>query len=59
MRVIAPGADVLPPSAAYLADLGLLKFEVGKRWLLDVTLDNGKQGINKNLEPDLPMAIHY
>jgi Glyoxalase-like domain len=59
MRVIAPGADVLPPSASYLADLGLIKFEVGKRWLLDVTLDNGRQGINKNLEPDLPMAIHY
>ena len=59
VRVIAPSADSLPPSASYLADHGLLKFEVGKRWLLDVTLDGGKQGVTKNLEPDLPMVIHY
>jgi hypothetical protein len=36
-----------------------VKFEVGGRWLLDVTLDNGAQGVTKNFQPDLPMVIHY
>jgi hypothetical protein len=59
MRVIAPSADCLPLAAPYLAERGLIKFEVGNRWLLEVTLDEGKQGVTKNLEPDLPMVIHY
>jgi hypothetical protein len=59
LRVVAPGADGLPPAASYIAGLGPVKFEVGGRWLLDVTLDGGKQGKTRNLEPDLPMVIHY
>ena len=59
MRVLAPGADALPPAASYIADHGLVKFDVGGRWLLDVTLDNGRQGVTRSLEPDLPMVIHY
>ena len=59
MRVIAPSAESLPPAAAYIANLGLVKFDIGKHWLLEVTLDNGKQRKTKNLEPDLPMVIHY
>jgi hypothetical protein len=38
---------------------GLVKFEVGRQWLLEVTLDKGKQRKTKNLQPDLPMVIHY
>src|SRR5262249_23293868 len=45
MRIVAPSADSLPPSASYLAKNGLVKFEVGDRWLLEVTLDEGKQGV--------------
>jgi hypothetical protein len=59
LRVVAPNANGFPPAASYLADRGLIKFDVGQKWLLDVTLDNGRQGISKNLEPDLPMIIHY
>ena len=59
LLVMAPDVESLPPAALYLSDHGLIKFQVGKRWLLDVTLDNGKQGVSKNLEPDLPMVIHY
>ena len=59
LRVVAPAADGFPPAASYLAGFGLVKFDVGRRWLLDVTLDNGKQGVTKNLEPDLPIVIHY
>ena len=59
LRVVAPSADGLPPAASYIAGHGLVKFDVGSQWLLDVTLDNGKQGVTKDLQPDLPMVIHY
>jgi len=59
VRVVAPSADSLPPAASYIADHELVKFDVGSRWLLDVTLDGGKQGVTRNLEPDLPMVVHY
>jgi hypothetical protein len=59
LRVVAPSADALPPAAAYIAKLGLVKFDIGKHWLLEVTLDKGKQRKTKNLQPDLPMVIHY
>ena len=59
VRVVAPSADSLPPSAAYIAGHGLMKFDVGDRWLLELTLDNGKQRVTKNFQPDLPLVIHY
>lgn len=59
VRVVAPSADRYPPAAMYIAGLGLVKFDIGREWLLDVTLDNGKQGVTKDLEPDLPLVIHY
>lgn len=59
LRVVAPDPDGLPPAASYLARHALVKFDVGSHWLLEVTLDNGKQGVTKDLEPDLPMVIHY
>ena len=59
MRVVAPGADRFPPAASYIAGHGLVKFDVGEQWLLDVTLDNGAQGVTKDLQPDLPMVVHY
>lgn len=59
MRVVAPNADRFPPAATYIVGLGLVKFDIGRQWLLDVTLDNGKQGVTKDLEPDLPLVIHY
>jgi hypothetical protein len=59
LRVIAPDSDRLPPASSYLARHGLVTFDMGSHWLLDVTLDNGKQGVTKDLEPDLPMVVHY
>lgn len=59
LRVVAPSADGFPPAASYIAGHRLVKFDVGSHWLLDVTLDNGTQGVTKSLEPDLPMVIHY
>lgn len=59
IRVVAPAADGLPPAAAYLAGHRLVKFDVENQWLLDVTLDDGRQGVTSDLRPDLPMVIHY
>jgi len=59
LRVVAPSADRLPPAASYVAGLGLMKFDIRKQWLLDVTLDDRKQGVTKDLRPELPMMIHY
>src|SRR5215510_6079306 len=39
LRVVAPSADSFPPAASYIEDHGLVKFDVGRRWLLEVTLD--------------------
>jgi hypothetical protein len=36
-----------------------VKFDVGRPWLLDVTLDGGKQGVTRSLESDLPMIVRY
>jgi hypothetical protein len=59
LRVVAPATDRFPPAASYIAGHGLVKFDTGSHWLLDVTLDNGKQGVTKDLEPELPMVIYY
>jgi hypothetical protein len=59
LRVVAPNVNRFPPAATYLAGRGLLKLDVGSQWLLDVTLDDGKQGVTKDLRPTLPMVIHY
>ena len=59
LRVVAPSAEALPPAASYIASKGLMKFDVGSEWLLDVTLDDGAQRVTKDLRPDLPMLIHY
>ncbi len=59
VRVVAPTAEDLPPAASYLGEHGLLKFEVGTQWLLDVILDEGRQGITKDLQPGLPLVIHF
>jgi hypothetical protein len=59
LHVVAPAADRLPPSASWIASQELMKFDIGEQWLLDVTLDDGKQGITKDFRPDLPMIVRY
>ena len=61
MRVVAPAptSDRLPPAAAYVAEHGLMTFTSGAEWLLEVTLDEGRQGVTRDLRPTLPMVIHY
>jgi hypothetical protein len=59
LRVVGPSADVFPPAASYVAGYGLVRFDVGKHWLLEATLDDGAQGLTRDLQPNLPMVIHY
>jgi hypothetical protein len=59
MRVVAPSADALPPSAGYVEEHGLMRFGVGSEWLLEVTLDAGAQGKTVNFQPALPLTIRY
>lgn len=59
MRVVAPGTEALPAAAKYLSDLGLIKFDVGGDWLLEVTLDDGARRVTKDFRPELPLVIHY
>lgn len=57
--ILAPNADRFPSSAAYLAGFGLATFDVGPGWRIEVTLDGGAKGVTRNLEPDLPMVVHF
>jgi len=61
LRVVAPSPaeERLPPAAKYVVDHGLMKLDVGNEWLLEVTLDDGKQAVTRDLRPTLPMVIHY
>jgi hypothetical protein len=58
-KVVAPNADLLPPAAAYVQKQGLMKFEVGDGWVLEMTIDNGAQKVTKDLRPRLPLVVHY
>ena len=59
LQVQAPTVDGFPPAASYIAEQGLVTFEAGSQWLLDVTLDNDAQGRTVDCRPDLPLVIHY
>ena len=51
LGVVAPSVDGFPAAASFIAGHRLVKFDVGSQWLLEVTLDNGRQGVTKDLEP--------
>ena len=59
VRVVVPDAADLPPAAGYLAEAGVAKFDVGPAWLMEITLDEGRQGVARDLRPELPLVIHY
>ncbi len=59
LRVMGPAVDSFPPAASYIAEHGVVDFEVGGKWLLAVTLDNRAQGRTLDFQPDLPMVVRY
>ncbi len=48
-----PATPATLPFATWrvLAARGLVTFDTGSRWILDVTLDNGKQRVTKDVQP--------
>lgn len=59
VEVIAPSKDMLPVAAAYVSNAGAARFSTGRRWLMILTLDNGRQGKACDFDPALPLIIHY
>jgi hypothetical protein len=59
LHIVAPSADALPPAARFLAEHGVMTFDVGGDWLLEATLDDGAQHIERNLRPTLPLVVRY
>jgi hypothetical protein len=58
-RVIAPRPEGLTAPARMLDSLGIVQFDRGPQWLLDLTFDANARGKTKDLRPDLPLIIHY
>lgn len=58
-KVVAPDSSALPPAAIWVASQGLMAFEVGHAWVLEVTLDDGAQKKTADLRPGLPLLIRY
>lgn len=59
VEIDAPSAASLPPAANYISDNGAAKFATGPKWLMILTLDDGKQGKVRDLNPDLPLIVRY
>ena len=59
LHIVAPAADALPPAAHYLAERGVVTFDVGGAWLLEATLDDGARHVERDLRPTLPLVIRY
>lgn len=58
-HVVAPDSAGLPPAAHWIAGHTITTFEVGRAWLLQVTLDDGAQGKTADLRPGLPLVFRY
>lgn len=50
---------VLSPVARNLSNLGLATFIDGPEYLMELFLDNRKQGQSLDFRPDLPLVIHW
>lgn len=59
LKIVAPSADRLPPAATFVAKHTPVKFDLGRQWVVEVTLDNGSQHVTKDLRPKLPMIVRY
>jgi hypothetical protein len=58
VKVIAPGSG-LTAGTQLIGATGVVTFERGPEWILDVTLDGGSQHQTRDLRPTLPVILHY
>src|SRR5262249_15190457 len=59
VRIVAPGAASLPPSADFVPASGAARLEGAHAWLMEVTLDEGRQRQARALRPTLPVIMRY
>lgn len=59
VRIVAPSADALPPSADFVNASGAARLEVGHDWLMVLTLDGQRQRRSRDLRPELPLIVRY
>jgi hypothetical protein len=58
VKVIAP-ESALTTATRLIGATGVVTFERGPEWILDVTLDGGARRQTRDLRPALPMVVHY
>jgi hypothetical protein len=59
VRISAPDAAHLPPSAEFVRSAGAADLQVGKEWLLELTLDNGTRKQLKDFRPTIPLIVRW
>lgn len=59
VRILAPAAGGLPPSSDFVNASGAATLEVGGQWLMDLTLDEHRQNLSRDLRPEIPLVVHY
>jgi hypothetical protein len=59
IRLIYPKTYQPIPSLTYLQTQGAISLDQGNDWVVELTLDNGKERQSKDLWPDLPLILRY
>lgn len=59
LRVVADGADGLPPSADFVRTAGAAELVAGNEWLMELTLDRGRAGREKDFRPTMPLVMRW
>lgn len=59
VRLITPESYEPIDALKYVRDAGVLTFDRGSEWLVELTFDNGRRHETKDLRPDLPLRIRY
>lgn len=59
VKVVSPDSRGKSAATSYIEASGAASFESGSEWRMILTLDGGQQGKVKDLNPMLPLEIHY
>ena len=59
IRLTSPATYEPIAPLIYLRERKLLSLAPGDQWLLELTLDAGRQKQSKDLRPDLPVVVRY
>jgi hypothetical protein len=59
IQIIRPKEYQPVPAFNYVEKAGVFKSSEGKEWAVEITFDGGRKGQQKDLRPELPLAIRY